>query len=142
MGGCFLLLAAQAHPRLFRSLVVLCPVDGASLLAGLDVLEDDPSRTPGGPRGRVYEARFAAGALRPYLAGLDLVAAARGMPRVLLAHARDDEQVPFAHSRRLTEVLGAPTQFIALAEGGHHGPGRSAFVARATIDWVLANAPA
>ncbi|HEY5387267.1 MAG TPA: alpha/beta fold hydrolase, partial [Thermoleophilia bacterium] len=39
MGGCFLLLAARARPALFRSLVLLCPADGASLLAGLDETE-------------------------------------------------------------------------------------------------------
>src|SRR5665647_3401815 len=60
MGGCFLLLAARAHPRLFRALVLLCPADGPSLLAGLDDLErlerrGDPcracfSRTPGTTR--------------------------------------------------------------------------------------------
>jgi dipeptidyl aminopeptidase/acylaminoacyl peptidase len=61
------------------------------------------------------------------------------MPRVLLAHARDDDAVPFAHSERLAEVLAPPTEFIALAEGGHHGPGRSPLVARATIDWVKVN---
>ena len=70
---------------------------------------------------------------------LDLVAAARGLPRVLLAHARDDEAVPFAHSERLAAVLAAPTRFIALDEGGHHGPGRSPEVARATLDWIVAN---
>ena len=136
MGGCFLLLAAQAHPGLFRSLVLLCPADGASLLAGLDGV----GPAPGGETGK-YGGRFAVAALRPFLRDLDLVAAARGLPRVLLAHARDDEQVPFAHSERLAEVLAAPTRFIALRGGGHHGPGRSEYVARATLDWVLANAP-
>ena len=66
----------------------------------------------------------------------------RGLPRVLLAHARDDDAVPFAHSERLAAVLAPPSQFICLSEGGHHGPGRSPFVARATIDWVLANSEA
>src|SRR5450756_2880759 len=49
MGGCFLVLAARAHPHLFRALVLLCPADGPSLLAGLDDLESreragDPNR--------------------------------------------------------------------------------------------------
>jgi len=133
MGGCFLLLAARAHPSLFRSLALLCPADGASLLAGLDRL------TPaGGPGTDGYAGRFAVAALRPYLRGLDLVTAARGLPRVLLAHARDDDQVPFSHSERLAAVLAPPTEFIALDEGGHHGPGRSPLVARATLDWVRA----
>jgi uncharacterized protein len=138
MGACMLLLAARARPDLFRSLVLLCPADGASLLAGLDELERDPQATPGGPRGREYVARFDAASLRPFLRRLDLVAAARGLPRVLLAHARDDDAVPFAHSERLAQVLAPPSEFIALGEGGHHGPGRSPFVARATIDWALA----
>ena len=137
MGGCFLLLAAQARPGLFRSLVLLCPADGASLVAGLDELE-----TTAGPGSRPaeYWGRFDAAALRPFLRDLDLVKAARGMPRVLLAHARDDEAVPFAHSERLARVLAPPTRFIALESGGHHGPGRSPQVAAATIEWVLEQA--
>ncbi len=139
MGGCMLLLAARARPTLFRSLVLLCPADGASLLTGLDELESDPAASPGGPEGREYSARFDGHALRPFLATLDLVTAATGMPRVLLAHARDDAVVPFAHSERLAAVLAPPSEFIVLAAGGHHGPGRSPLVAGATIDWVRAN---
>ena len=75
----------------------------------------------------------------PYLRRLDLVAVARGLPRVLLAHARDDEAVPFPHSERLAAVLAEPTRCIAVDEGGHHGPGRSPEVARATLDWVVTN---
>jgi alpha-beta hydrolase superfamily lysophospholipase len=140
MGGCMLLLAARARRELFRSLVLLCPADGRSLLAGLDELEADPDAAPGGPPGRDYRGRFDGGALRPFLKRLDLVAAAAGLPRVLLAHARDDDAVPFAHSERLAAVLAPPTELIALAQGGHHGPGRSPFVARATLEWVNANA--
>jgi len=161
MGGAMLLLAARARPGLFRSLVLLCPADGASLLAGLDELAWAPEAGPhalrehkagdtqaeagdtraeaGGPQGRDYIGRFDDAALRPFLAALDLVAAAQGMPRVLLAHARDDDAVPFAHSERLAAVLAPPSEFIALDEGGHHGPGRSPLVARATIDWARAN---
>jgi fermentation-respiration switch protein FrsA (DUF1100 family) len=143
MGGCMLLLAAHARPGLFRSLVLLCPADGASLLTGLDELERDAVAAPGGPPGHASRpapsGRFDAEALRPFLAGLDLVEAARGLPRVLLAHARDDDAVPFAHSERLAVVLTPPSEFIGLSKGGHHGPGRSEFVARATIDWSLAN---
>jgi uncharacterized protein len=140
MGGCMLLLAARARPELFRSLVLLCPADGASLLAGLDHFEGAQGAEAGEPEGREYGGRFDAAALRPFLAALDLVAVARGMRRVLLAHARDDDSVPYAHSERLAAVLAAPSEFITLAEGGHHGPGRSPLVARATIDWVEANA--
>jgi alpha-beta hydrolase superfamily lysophospholipase len=133
MGGCFLLLAARARPALFRSLALLCPADGASLLAGLDEMEkpaiaDDPDRE--------YSGRFDAAGLRPFLRSLDLIAVAHGLPRVLLAHARDDDQVPFTHSERLFAALAAPRRFIALDDGGHHGPGRSPEVARATLDWA------
>jgi alpha-beta hydrolase superfamily lysophospholipase len=141
MGGCMLLLAARARPGFFRSLVLLCPADGASLLAGLDYFGDGmEAAAPPDPQGREYGGRFDGPALRPFLESLDLTAAASGMPRVLLAHARDDDAVPFAHSRRLAAVLAPPSEFIVLAEGGHHGPGRSPLVARATIDWVKANA--
>ena len=130
-GGCLLLQAAHARPQLFRSLVLLCPADGASLLRGLDRLEE-----PGGEDDE-YSARFDAPALRPFLARLDLIALGRDLPRVLLAHARDDTDVPFAHSERLAAVLAPPTRFIVLEEGGHHGPGRSAEVAKATIEWAV-----
>ena len=136
LGGCFLLLAAQAHPALFRSLVLLCPADGPSLRAGLDEL--DRLKAAGAPESEYY-GRFDEPALRPWLDRLDLVAAARGLPRVLLAHARDDDVVTFAHSERLAAVLAPPTRFIAVDEGGHHGPGRSAEVALATLEWVLEN---
>ncbi len=63
-----------------------------------------------------YSGRFDAAALRPFLRDLDLVEVARGMPRVLLAHARDDEAVPFAHSERLARVLAPPTRFIVARE--------------------------
>jgi uncharacterized protein len=140
MGGCMLLLAARARPGFFRSLVLLCPADGASLLAGLDYFGDGSGAAGAAPQDGEYGGRFDGPALRPFLRELDLVAAATGMPRVLLAHARDDDSVPFAHSERLAAVLAPPTEFIALAEGGHHGPGRSPFVARATIDWAKATA--
>jgi len=136
MGGCFLLLAARAHADLFRSLVLLCPADGPSLLAGLDDLE---RLERSGDPDREYYGRFDDAALRPYLRKLDLVGVARDLPRVLLAHARDDEAVPFSHSQRLAAVLAAPTRFIALDEGGHHGPGRSPAVARATLEWAVSN---
>jgi uncharacterized protein len=134
MGGCFLLLAAHARPDLFRSLAVLCPADGASLLAGLDELESS------GSFGEGYSGRFDAAALRPFLRDLDLIEVARGTPRVLLAHARDDDEVPFAHSECLARVLAPPTRFIVLETGGHHGPGRAPEVAAATIEWVVKQA--
>jgi len=139
MGGTMLLLAARARPGLFRSLVLLCPADGASLLAGLDEFGSEPDPAPAGRQSRGYGGRFDEAALRPFLQALDLVAAARGLPRVLLAHARDDDSVSFEHSERLAAVLAPPSEFIALHEGGHHGPGRSPLVARATIDWARAN---
>jgi len=139
MGGCLLLLAARARPGLFRSLTLLCPADGASLLAGLDAAGAAAAAAAGAvelARGG-YRARFDLARLRPFLAALDLVAAARGLPRVLLAHARDDDEVPFAHSERLAAVLAPPRLFVALAAGGHHGPGRSPFLARLTLEWAV-----
>ncbi len=156
MGGCMLLLAARARSELFSSLVALCPADGPSLLAGLDELERRTAwaaqvAAEAGPfaapdadastAGTDYWGRFDAAALRPFLERLDLPAVACGMPRVLLAHARDDDAVPFAHSERLAAVLAPPTRFIVLETGGHHGPGRSPEVARATLDWIAAHAP-
>lgn len=151
MGGCMLLLAARARPALFGALVALCPADGRSLLAGLDELERAERRATAaragssgpGARGKdpEYWGRFDTAALRPFLERLDLVAVARGMPRVLLAHARDDDQVPFAHSERIAAVLAPPSRFLVLQSGGHHAPGRSPEVARDTLAWAQANAP-
>lgn len=138
MGGCLLLLAARARPDLFRSLVLLCPADGASLLAGLDA-----AGAPADADGPLelardgYRARFDLGRLRPFLSALDLVEVGRGLPRVLLAHARDDDEVPFAHSARLAAALAPPRLFVALAKGGHRGPGRSPFLAGLTLEWAL-----
>lgn len=139
MGAMLLLLAARRRPGLLRSLVLLCPADGASLTRGLDRLPRDASSAPAPGRDG---GRFDEASLRPLLDRLDLIAEARGLRRVLLAHARDDEDVPFAHSLRLAAVLEPPARFVALAEGGHHGPGRSPAVARATLEWALAHGPA
>jgi len=137
MGGFHLLLAARARPALFRSLVLLCPADSRSLLDGLDRLERglEPSDAD-----IPTEVRYDSASLRPFLETVDLVATARGLPRVLVAHARDDAGVPFAHSERLARVLAPPTRFITVESGGHRAPARSPEVAAATIDWVLANA--
>ncbi len=137
MGGFLLLLAARERPQLFRSLALLCPADAGSLLDGLDRLDHglepaDPDVPSGG--------RFDSASLRPFLETVDLVDAARGRSRVLLAHARDDAAVPFAHSERLAAVLALPTRFIVVESGGHRAPARSPEVNAATIDWVLANA--
>lgn len=134
MGACWLLLAAQSRPDAFGALALLCPADGASLLKGLDRLESEPAPAE---TLSCQAPRFDVPALRPYLELLDLAEAARGMPRVLLAHARDDDVVPFAHSERLAAVLAPPTRFITLDAGGHHGPGRSPEVTQATIAWSL-----
>lgn len=157
MGAMLLVLAARRRPDLLRSLVLLCPADGPSLLRGLDraARSDGRSAPPpsSGPvaascadpsrRDERYAGRFDEAALRPFLARLDLIAEARGLRRVLLAHARDDADVPFDHSRRLAAVLEPPARFMVLAEGGHHGPGRSPEVARATLAWAVRNgAPA
>jgi alpha-beta hydrolase superfamily lysophospholipase len=137
MGGFLLLLAARERPEIFRSLVLLCPADPGSLLDGLDRLDAglDPSSAD-----VPSEGRFDAASLRPFLETVDVLAAASGLPRVLVAHARDDDAVPFAHSERLAAVLAPPTRFIAVASGGHRAPARSPEVAKATIDWVIGNA--
>jgi uncharacterized protein len=137
LGGFLLLLAARARPTLFRSLVLLCPADPGALLAGLDRLDHGLAPSSADvPSG----GRFDSAALRPFLESVDLIEAARGAPRVLLAHARDDDAVPYGHSVRLAAVLAPPTRFITLESGGHRAPSRSAEVAAATIDWALANA--
>ena len=103
MGGTMLLLAARARPGVFSSLVLLCPADGASLLAGLDESGSVPSGLDAArerrtrrrrPQGREYSGRFddagaaaVPGAARPGRRG-------GGLPRVLLAHARDDDASP------------------------------------------------
>jgi len=153
MGAMLLVLAARRRPDLLRSLVLLCPADGPSLLRGLDRAagrDDQSAAAPSGRPGTIspaapsrlgdrYTGRFDGAALRPFLARLDLIAEARGLRRVLVAHARDDADVPFEHSRRLAAVLEPPARFMVLAQGGHHGPGRSPDVARATLAWVLAH---
>jgi pimeloyl-ACP methyl ester carboxylesterase len=136
MGANSMLRAAHARPGLFRSLVVLCPADEAALLRGLDALRrpaarDDPDAGQFG--------RFDQKSLRRLLSTSSIVEIARGLPRVLLAHAFDDASVPFSVSLELACVVTPPTRLIALAEGGHRGPQRSPEVARATLEWVIEN---
>lgn len=132
MGAFWLLRAARAHPALFRSLVVLCPADEASLLHGLDLFDDLSADKSQGFTGRFDSAR-----LRAFLHTTDLMRTSAGMQRVLVAHARDDEEVPFAVGKRLARVLAPPTRFIAVPCGGHKGPQRSPAIAHATLDWVI-----
>jgi uncharacterized protein len=137
LGAFLLLLAARRQPGLFRSLALLCTADAASLLRGLDhFVELDAAGDPEEP----FHGRFDVASLRPFLAGNDVYDAARDLPGVLLAHARDDADVPFAVSRRLAGLLAPPTRLIALPHGGHKGPQRSPLVARATLDWALEQA--
>jgi len=134
LGAFLLLLAARLEPGLFRSLALLCPADAESLLRGLDHFAAlDASGDPDEP----FSGRFDNASLHQFLARNDLYAAARGMPRVLLAHARDDDEVPFTVSQRLAGLLAPPARLIALPRGGHKGPQRSPLVARATLDWVF-----
>jgi pimeloyl-ACP methyl ester carboxylesterase len=133
LGAFWLLRAARANPGLFRSLALLCPADETSLLRGLDhfsALSADAAEDA--------EGRFDVAGLRTFWRRTDLYATARGMRGVLVAHARDDEEVPFLVSERLATVLEPPSRFIALPHGGHKGPQRSPLVAQATLDWVLA----
>ena len=137
LGAFLLLLAARKDPGLFRSLALLCPADAASLLRGLDHFAtldaSDDAEEP-------FRGRFDGASLRAFLAQSDVYDAALDMPRVLLAHARDDQDVPFAVSERLAGLLAPPTRLIALPRGGHKGPQRSPLVARATLDWALEQA--
>lgn len=134
LGAFWLVQAARARPCLFRSLVLLCPADEASLLRGLEhfVALDTSAETEADFRGR-----FNVDALRRFLESSDLFTAAHGMRNVMLAHATDDEDVPFSVSERLAAGLEPPKRLIALPAGGHKGPQRSPLVAGATLDWVL-----
>jgi pimeloyl-ACP methyl ester carboxylesterase len=134
MGGHLLLRAAAAEPSVFRSLVALCPADSASLLRLMDVLRE--LEAEGDPDVAHY-GRFDCEAFSDWLAAGELADAVAGLPRVLLAHARDDADVPFASSVRLAAVLAEPLRFMALPEGGHRAAQRSSEVATATIEWVL-----
>jgi pimeloyl-ACP methyl ester carboxylesterase len=135
LGAYWLLRAARARPDLFGALIALCPADEASLLAGLDrfvALEAT------GDSDAAFAGRFDVAALRWLWRRTDLVKTARGLPNVLLVHARDDEEVPFAVSERLAAVLAPPMRLMALESGGHKGPPRSPEAARATIEWAFA----
>jgi alpha-beta hydrolase superfamily lysophospholipase len=137
LGAYWLLRAARRRPGLFSSLVLLCPADEASLLRGLDrfvalAAESDDVGD--------FAGRFDVPGLRALWRETDLFATARGLRSVLVAHARDDDEVPFAVGKRLAGGLDAPSRFIALPRGGHKGPQRSPLVARATLDWVLTSA--
>ncbi|MEE4275982.1 MAG: alpha/beta fold hydrolase, partial [Thermoleophilia bacterium] len=96
MGAMLLVLAARRRPDLLRSLVLLCPADGPSLLRGLDRAAGPDRRsgpppaagpgpaTPAGPSPADDRStgRFDEAALRPFLARLDLIEEARGLRRV------------------------------------------------------------
>lgn len=141
LGAYWLLAVARERPDLFRSLVLLCPADEASLLRGLDHFAGRDRRPDDGADGAPAEdglaGRFDVPALRDLWRSTDVVASAAGTIGVLLAHARDDPDVPFAVSERLYRVIALPKRFIALPHGGHKGPQRSSRVARATIGWAL-----
>jgi len=132
MGAYWLLRTAAADPDLFRGVAALCPADEASLLRGLDRFA-----APGHTDDQSSGGRFDVPDLREALRTSDLVRACAGLPNVLLAHARDDQDVPFSVSEHLAAVLAPPSRLIALPRGGHHGPQRSPLVARATLDWAL-----
>jgi uncharacterized protein len=134
LGAYWLLNAAAKRPGLFRALAALCPADEASLLAGLDLFV---ALAAAGDPDAAFAGRFDVDVLRRLWSTTDLIETARGLRCVLLAHARDDEDVPFAVSERLAAVLAPPTRLIALDGGGHKGPQRSPEVAAATIEWAL-----
>jgi pimeloyl-ACP methyl ester carboxylesterase len=155
LGAYWLLRAAQAEPDVFRSLVLLCPADERSLLSGLDRFAgwtpagqagprttalDTPTGPPSSPSDAGAGAphgRFDVPRLRALWRSADVFRSAAGVRRVLLAHARDDEDVPFSVSERLLTALSPPMRLIALPRGGHKAAQRSPMVARATIEWAL-----
>lgn len=143
LGAYWLLRVAHGRPVLFQRLALLCPADEASLLRGLDHFSgrtDPPQRAAAtgerSPHDRALPARFDPPSLRNLWEASDVVSAAAGMTGVLLAHARDDPDVPFAVSERLYRVLAPPKRLIALPSGGHKAPQRSARVAQATLRWA------
>lgn len=137
MGGHLLLRAAAARRGFFRSLVALCPADSASLLRLMRILGD---LVAAGDPDVDHYGRFDLPAFSRWLAARELVDVVAGLSRVLLAHAHDDADVPFASSVRLAQALAEPLRFITLPEGGHRAAQRSPEIARATIDWVLEQA--
>ncbi len=86
----------------------------------------------GSPHGRFDVPR-----LRALWQSTDIFRSASGLQRVLLAHARNDEDVPFSVSERLLTALSPPRRLIALPRGGHKAAQRSPLVAQATIEWTL-----
>ncbi len=140
MGGMHAPAGARARPGLFRSLVLLCPADGESLLAGLDELENEPGERPRRAAGpRVLRAASTAPRCGRSSAASTSWRRPPACRECCWRTRATTTRCRFAHSERLAAVLAAPSALIALGEGGHHGPGRSALVARATIDWALAN---
>lgn len=68
----------------------------------------------------ILEARFGPLQEKHYRAA-DAVALTKGLKKpVLLIHGTDDETVPVAHGRRLSETIGINTRFLPISGGNHH----------------------
>ena len=144
--------AGGARPAgLLPLLALLCPADGASLLAGLDELAWAPDAGPGGSLDGPLERECR----RPARTRLHRPLR-RGRPAAVPRGARPDRgrarQVaradrPRARRRRgalraQREAGGRPGAAVGAhraRRGRSHRPGRSPLVARATIDWATAN---
>jgi pimeloyl-ACP methyl ester carboxylesterase len=134
MGGYLALHAAAGGAGLFSSVVAICPADEATMLGGLDELDDMVAR--GDPDADAY-GRFDGRAMRRFFAGNDLVRRVAGIGGVLLVHCRDDDVVPFTHSKRLLAALAEPKRLMALPSGGHGGAQHDRRVHEASVDWIL-----
>ena len=107
MGG-FMAIQAAAADGDVDAVVAICPAPQDFLLRGL--------------RSDRFELRADRARLEPWLATLDLRAAAASLaPRtaLLLMHAQGDEQVPYTISQELYEAAGEPKRLL-LMPGGHH----------------------
>ena len=76
--------------------------------------------------------------MRRYYGSRDLSRMVGGLSGVLLVHARDDTEVPFAASERLIEALAEPRRLIAVERGGHTGIQHDVALQDASLDWIVA----
>lgn len=108
MGGFQAIFAAALDPEV-AAVVAICPAPPDHLLRGLR-------------SGEIEGFACDAAACEPWLAGLDMPAAASALsPRtaLLLVHARGDERVPWMVSQELHDAAGEPKRLLLLP-GGHH----------------------
>ncbi|HJW75504.1 MAG TPA: prolyl oligopeptidase family serine peptidase, partial [Thermoleophilia bacterium] len=134
MGGYLALHTAAGAPGLFSAIVALCPASENAMLGGLDEIDDMVAHSD--PEAQAY-GRFDSGLMRAFYRGNDLVRRLRGMGDVLLVHCRDDDVVPFEHSKRLFAALAEPRRLLALPSGGHGRAQHDPLVHEASVDWIV-----